>query len=274
MQVQHHVNIISAGHWPRCRDVTIQNGQLHCGLDFQSSYNLADAYSAQPHILFLRMRTDQDLRDFTRRWGPLFGFNPETASDATSVAWYWSSQRCLSALIRLINAVTNGDEERDALEEFVTAKFEQEEMRFPGLEPPPAPVVMHLLSAAQDLSAAVEAIRQAELRAVRAAATSVIRDTPVVTCGAGFDVEVSRRSSKVAARWKIDTLDGALRWMVWRDQAHGQPVLLRGVQHGFLPRQQAQEKVLLPECAHRVAAREWARVKRKRAKESKSKKRG
>lgn len=263
IQMQHHVNSLSPGYWPRCRSVTIQDGRLHCRLDPQNLYSLDEAYSTQPHLLFLRMRTEGDLRDFTCRWGPLFYFDPDLTSDVSPVAWYWSRQHWLSALVKLVNAVRERHGERDALEKYVTADYEDQDVRFPEVKVPPTNAVMHLLPAASDLSAARIAIGNADVRAIREAASEVVRQASVLVCSAGFDVRSTR--PRVVARWKIDSLDGALRWMVWRDEWRGQPLSYCAECHGvFSPKSKHRRKYCSQECGHRVAARKWAKDKRRK----------
>ncbi len=77
-KVQHHINAIVAGSWPRCRDVILRGDVLHCTLDYSQSYGLVEAYKYDPHIRFANAKTEQDLIAFIRAWGPPF-VNPETS---------------------------------------------------------------------------------------------------------------------------------------------------------------------------------------------------
>ena len=125
MQGQHHVNELVPGFWPRCREAAIQFGQLRCSLDMQDLYSLDEAYADRVHMSFLKIRTDDDLQAFVLKWGPLFPFDPQTASCVHRVAEYWSHHRCLAGLIKLVSAIRNRDGEREALVELTTALYEQ-----------------------------------------------------------------------------------------------------------------------------------------------------
>jgi len=269
MQLQNHVNEIPAGYWPRCSDVTVQDGLLQWRLDLQNSYNLADKYTAQPHLHFLQSQDDEDFRKFTQKWGPLFGFDPTRPVGVTPVAWYRSFQRRLAAFVKLADSIRNKDGERDALLEFVTAEREFEEL-FSLKDSWPIFCLSRYLPAAKD---PVAALQNVELRDVKSAAAGMIRETPMVVCSAGFDVNLSRRVPDVVARWKIDRLQDALRWMVWRDAACGQPVSrCLECSKMFRPDTKHKTKYCSYKCAHRVAARESARKQRRKGKQHPEKK--
>jgi hypothetical protein len=260
MQLQHHVNNLPPGYWPRCRDVTIRGGLLHCGLNLKDLYNLTDAYSDHPHVSFLRMQTEEDLRNFTLMWGPLVRSDFSRGEIKTPVAWCWSYQRRLAALVKLSNAIRNREKERAALEEFVTAEWEHE-----GLFSLDARncwslfILARFFPAGQDPMAS---LRDAEMRTVRVAAIGMIRATPVVACSASFDVKLARRP-EIVARWTIDTLDNALRWMAWRDEWRGQPLsYCAECDEAFCPASKHRRKYCSYKCGHKVAARRWARKRR------------
>ena len=276
MQVQNHVNTqesetstLSAGQWPRCYGVAIRDGVLRGGLDIRRQYSLADAYSGSPHVSFLNMRTDKDLEAFTARWGPLLPADPALGEFAVPAALYWWFQHRLSAFVKLINAVRSREREQSALEEFIAAECELEEL----LSLPESWVGYHLGPFFPEADDPLAALRVAELKKVREVAVGMIRNTPLVVCVPGFDVDVGLRGPKIIARWTINTLETALRWMVWRDEWRGQPMLYCSeCRRAYVPESKHKTKYCSPACAHRVAAREWARNRRQEDKKRKSKK--
>jgi hypothetical protein len=152
--------------------------------------------------------------------------------------------------------------------EFVTAEREFEELfkkddatedswilfslglSFPGAEDPLA------------------ALQEADVSVARAAAAKMLRQTPLVVCSAGFDVRRGRgREPEVVARWRMDTLDDALRWMVWRDVECKQPISsCPECGKMFRPDSKRWMKYCSYACAHRVAARLSARKQRAKSK--------
>jgi hypothetical protein len=85
-----------------------------------------------------------------------------------------------------------------------------------------------------------------------------------VFCSAGFDVRVSRRPHVIAI-WKLRNLEDALQWMVWRDEWAEQPLqYCVECNDPFRPDTKHRRKYCSFECAHKVAARNWARQKRKK----------
>lgn len=260
MQVQHHVNVLAPGAWPRCRSVMIRGEELHCDVDWQHLYHLEDAYSAQPHVAFLKIRTDEDLRAFTQKWGPLVLPSSPGSEVTLPVRQSWSRQRRLAAFIGLVRSVRDGENEREALEEFLTAESETW-----GITKGISLVILsRFFPALTDGRGAMpDVIREAELKTIRAAVAAEIREAPLPG-SPGFDVRL-RRPGEVVARWKIDTLQDALRWMVWRDEWAGRPLTYcTECNTPFCPKTKHRRKYCSFECAHKVAARNWARQKRKK----------
>ena len=73
MQIQHHVHATDLPRllWPRCTKVEACNDLLHCEFAPDGQYDLIEAYSKTPHIQFMNCQSVDDLRSFTRAWGPL-----------------------------------------------------------------------------------------------------------------------------------------------------------------------------------------------------------
>jgi hypothetical protein len=250
----------------------VPGNQLRCVLEMQNCYDIENAYSASVHVAFLRVRTDEDLIKFTKRWGPLHVFKQDRQEIILPVAWFWSRQRTLSAFISLIDAIKSREREKDALIEYANAKSEDDKLRLPyvGGESFSASFRRFFPVSESDISGS---IRNAELNSVRQAAISEIQIISI-PCKACFEVLVARKP-EVIARWKIDTLEDALQWMVWRDFARGQPVsYCRECGSAFIPESKHPRKYCSPDCGHKVAARKWAKDKRAENKRSRRRKAG
>jgi hypothetical protein len=238
----------------RCKSVRIEGGRLWCTPDLSRLYNLGEAYADQPHISFLQMRTEEDLKRFTLRWGPLDGLE---ALDGRGkpLDWYWSVQGRLSALVKLMESIESRSGEREALEKSYVAEFKGKSELDERLK-----AIRLSVWPSIDDSSATAIIRTAELAEVRKAAAYIVRGTSVFL-QAGFEI---RGGNKVVAAWKLHSLIGALGWMVWCDQWHGQPVsYCQECAKVFRPDSKHPRKYCSTACAHRVASRNWARQKRK-----------
>src|SRR6476620_9928855 len=73
MKHQHRIHDkIAPELWPRCVEVEVKDGLLYCELASSRQYDLIDAYRLDPHVQFLNCKSTDDLRAFTRSWGPLY----------------------------------------------------------------------------------------------------------------------------------------------------------------------------------------------------------
>src|SRR5262245_50545245 len=71
MQMQHRVNKIEQGRWPRGLEVVVEGGQMRCRWTAQRTYGLVESYSRAPHLQFLKCKTDQQLASWVKAWGPI-----------------------------------------------------------------------------------------------------------------------------------------------------------------------------------------------------------
>ena len=126
MKVQHHIN--PEQRWPRCQAVTLNDGILHCSLALQQTYVLTEAYRHDLHIRFANTKTDHDLTEFIRLWGPLDLSEGQKLSAAASfpLSNFRTFQRWLRAVLDLLAAFKSGEGERTALQEFLEADYEKE----------------------------------------------------------------------------------------------------------------------------------------------------
>jgi hypothetical protein len=104
MQEQHHINAneeeLARGRWARCT-ASIRGDQVVCELDYSRVYDLADAYIHSPHATFVNLKTEPELIDFLREFGPIW----QMAESA--LRYYWSFQNRLRALLKLLKAFTH-----------------------------------------------------------------------------------------------------------------------------------------------------------------------
>src|ERR1019366_9351223 len=123
MSNQQRINI-REGTWPRCRDVTLRGGVLHCTLDQERAYVLIEAYKSSPHVQFANAETDRDLVAFLRRWGPP-SLNPKTPGVVDLwLAPFRVEQRWFRALLGLLHASRRAENEAEAFRTFIGAEHE------------------------------------------------------------------------------------------------------------------------------------------------------
>jgi hypothetical protein len=114
--------------WPRCAKVELRDGALYCELALNRQYDLIDAYRSDPHIQFLNCKSPEDLRLFTRAWGPLYLVGTPGAEEITrgiairGLDESLAHQRWLHAIKGMIDACKGLADQRDALVEFLNAE--------------------------------------------------------------------------------------------------------------------------------------------------------
>ena len=292
MQYQHHVNI-EEGFWPPGENVSIRDGQIYCELAMVRAYDLVESYRRDPHLAFLRLKTERELVSFIQTWGPLYRFSQEeVAGTVIPAKTYWTFQRWLKALVNLLGACKRCHGEREALWEFLEADSEKSDtvaVHIPGKGHLQQPILkdrnevlrilrgtgnptvlqvklLHFFSLRHDLAKWLD---QANLSDVRMAVSLTLEETPRVK-GASLLVRWSARRSQIVPRWEVDDLMEALEWMVWHDEWSQHPLLFcQACREAYRPKTAHRTKYCTPECAHRVAARNWRRrdslrIKRKR----------
>jgi hypothetical protein len=89
--------------WHRCSKVWIENDTIHWQLDESGPYDLIRAYrQGRPHRDLITATTDDRLRAFVRRWGPLMS---EANIGAHPVQCDRDVRDILTAVVRLIGAI-------------------------------------------------------------------------------------------------------------------------------------------------------------------------
>jgi hypothetical protein len=262
MQYQDHVNIFGAS-WPRCREVSISDGEIHCALDLGRTYDLVSAYNRDPHLQFIRCEVDEHLLRFVRVWGPLFlsGEDVQKGFCSAPLEDYWIFQRWLRGIVDLLSAFKNSDQERESLQRFVQAEFERD--RQSKLSPESNLLIVGLrcrLNIGDDVLGWLD---DAPIVDLRAAIKFVLQIVPI---GTAASLQCTHRSGKpsVEALFRISSLEEALRWMVWYDEFTRNPlVCCQACRKVFRPQSAHARKYCSYDCGHRIAAREWQRKQRK-----------
>jgi hypothetical protein len=276
MKVQHHVYTLEPGLWPRGRDVSLEGDQIRLRWTMDHSYDLVEAYPRFPHLRFLKCKTDQELVSFVTSWGPLNLTAEERVLGTSSMAVnsYRVFQRWLKAVVSLIDGFKNSREERQHLQEFLAAELAccQESLVKPiGNQSEMGFAFRQAFGITEDTTSWIE---RTDLQRVRAAAGYILSITPFVR-GAGLECGRKEGKPHVEARWSVDTLEDAFRWMVWQDEFIQHPLLFcRECSEPFRALSKHRRKYCSPECGHRVAARKWRTedLQRKREIRGKSRK--
>ena len=230
---------------------------LHCLLEPNKTYDLAEAYEDYLHIRFANADSDEELIDFIRAWGPLYLPNmakPKDGVVSLPLRHCRAYQRQIKALLGALTAFKWGKGEREALEEFIQAVEASDR----------DDLMTHSLANLFGIQGSVlDWARSANLRDVRAATDFIVR----VTVGSSLALKLTcqRKGNRrqVEAGWNFFALEDALRWMVWYDEFTHHPVICcqecRKVFRGETAR---VRKYCSVECGHRATAREAMRNKR------------
>jgi hypothetical protein len=260
----------------------VKDGSLHCELDVSHQYDLIDAYRLDPHVQFLNCKSVDDLRTFTRSWGPLYLVQTLGAEeiklgkairrlDECQAHWRW-----LRAVKGMIDACKGREDWRDSLVEFLTAEGDIDRTSN-TYQPGKAPVFCDMFQlnfrCERD---PISWTKCADLGSIKRALVFSVE----VACGApssyGFRVEGRRKGLEIIPRFGLHTLWEALRWMMWMDEwNHCPPLPCSECHRIFRPSTAHKKKYCTHECAHRATNREWRRKDlRERKKKLKSKVKG
>ena len=246
----------------------VLDGQVGCALALNPAYDLVKSYRQAPHIGFLKLRTDSDLKFFVQTWGPLVLFPRDEVEPGIAVMpakRYWIFQRWLKALVNLLGAIKQSHCERECLLEFLAAESESDNAVVEGPSPPAIHFVLQKLPPYPE--APVDRwLERADLKSVRKAVASLLWITQLVP-GAGLEVAWKAGHPHISARWKVNSLRDALTWMVWQDEWMQHPLLFcRECSEPFRPQTAHSRIYCSSACGHRVAARNWRRKDSERKK--------
>lgn len=246
----------------------LRGNELHCQLDAEGSYDLVEAYKANPHILFANADSDEKLVDFIRAWGPLREYGGETLADGSvhmPLDVCRAYQRQIKALIGALTAFKWGKGEREALEELVLAAREEWEWTV-NILAGTLPIKRDFPKWAESVSHRGDVLKwtkSASLQEVRFVTSALVENI----VGSGYSLKLTlqrkRHRRQVVAGWKFMSLEQALRWMIWYDELNEHPIICcaecRKVFRGETarPRKYCSEK-----CGHKATARKAMQNKR------------
>lgn len=264
MQIQNHINI----QWPRCGDeISISGRSIRCDLDYQAAYDLLTAYRKAPHALFLNMKTDADLVDFLKRFGPLY-LDRQDGSPVGSADVYWKFQQWLKRLLQLIAALKKNRGVRMNLLTFLEADIEWHRVNRGYRLRAPATLALARLTAtryAGQTASMSQWLETAPDPAIREGAATTIR---MSICFEGrLQVVLGRHRAELFAAPTFRSLGDALEWMCWRDEQRERPMFFC-IECGkaVFPDTAHERKYCGPKCAHRATGRNWSRRDRARKK--------
>ncbi len=266
MQLQHYVNDMKPGFWPRCHEVSIRKDQVSCVLAVDRAYDLVRAYKLDPHLRLIQCDTDDKLLSFVRTWGPLYYSMDEFARGVCSapLSQYRIFQRWLRGLVAVLSAFKHSTGEREALGEFITSESDEwrsSPVASPGSEPLSLSALRSQFAMQTDIPSWV---KNSGLSDVRSALEFLVGTTAF---GGRPQLDCVRRAGKrvVEAHWNVFSLEEALRWMVWYDEFTQHPLICcEACRRVFRSETAHARKYCSYECAHRVAAREWQRKQRQK----------
>jgi hypothetical protein len=254
MQYQQRTNALSVD-WRSCQSVTLQDGVLHCLLEPQKAYDLAEAYEDNLHVRFANANSERELIDFIRAWGPLYSNSwqaPPSGAVSLRLDLCRAYQNQMKVLIGALTAFKWKKGEREALEKVIEA-----ESAFGSEALPPFVTVFQIEG---DV---LEWVKKARLAKIRSAIRWFVNTIMTVQFPLRFDLRHKGGRPQVLAGWNFLDLKEALLWMVWFDEFTKHPVICcedcRTVFRGETAR---ARKYCSAECGHRVTARKAMRKKR------------
>src|ERR1700675_627888 len=260
------------GKWIRGRRVEIQGEDLYCELAVDRPCSLVDSYSRDPHIQFLNCETDEDIQRFVRAWGPLYLKYGDAQQDelrqgaaVRSLKEYRADLRRFKAVKGLVDAAKGNRDERSSLIEFILA--DEEDYRLSPLYRPESLSSMHFslqlwLCPQSDLMTWVRTCSTADVR--RALAFCVECEVTAPWPG-GLKVLPHKNRLRVVPSYRRQTLNDAMRGMVWFDEWNAwPPVACSDCHKVFRPLTHHKRKYCSSPSAHRTVVRNWRKKREAR----------
>lgn len=275
--MKHHEHVTTL--WPRCSRVEIQGDHLACTVDWKRTYDLAvTPKRAQLHIRFLRLKTNQDLAEFIRAWGPLWAILKPAVPEHTIMpsVQCWAFQRRLKAGLQLARNARPHDAAwlRSAILEYIAADDDYYQNALGEPRKGPAGFFMSLIHEGRDVHPRAW-LPEAPLSVLRRVATE---------CPGGsfsFALRAAWKDGQLHYRWQptLYSLGEAIELELWSSLAGVRPVTICDeCQTPFLPDSAHPRKFCSYRCAHRSTVRAWrkntseARLETKGGKHAKAKK--
>ena len=260
----------------RCRGTEIEDGTVVCELDWDRTYDLEKAYPKDPHVQFLNCATDEDLRRFTRAWGPLYlratGDSEDewqTGRVKRSLAEYRAALRRFRGVKGILEAAKGNGDERAVLSEFLAA--DEEEFQFSPLHKPGEPT-NHQFSLKLWLRIegnVFDWIQTAPIVHIRQALKYCVETEVTMPWTGGVRVVPHKGRTKVVPSYRLSTLQDALTWMIWFDEWTTNPPTVCPACHTIF-RPPSLHKMIYCSypCAHRIAMQKYRQRRQGRKKPS------
>jgi len=251
--------------WPRCATVELRDGALYCELALNRQYDLIDAYRSDPHIQFLNCKSPEDLRLFTRAWGPLYLVCTRGAEEivhGTAIRRLdetHAHQRWLHAIKGMIDACKGVADQRVALVEFLGAESDMDRTSN-TYQPGSAPLFHQILQQRFQLEDDLAGwVASADLSSVQRALAFTV-EMKLQGPRGGLRVDQKGRRIEIKPRFAVGTLWDALQWMLWLDEWNRRlPLSCLECHRIFRPLTAHEMKYCTHQCAHRASNREWRR---------------
>jgi hypothetical protein len=235
--------------WRVCRRVSIDGDILRWELG-QKCYGLLQAYEDAPHRDLMTADSDDKLRVFVRKWGPL----RRLSDGQDSLTWYRQKRDVLIETMRLIDAVESGNEIRNVVRRLIEVSDEIDPIHiYLRIFPPQC-------QRREDMTKWCDSVTGREL------------DNSVVAFLNNFSVAMpryvvdkSRRRTVVRTSIFVNGLLEAIWWMVWQDRFRQEPFYFcQECGRFFQPEDRHRTKFHDGTCAKRRADRDsWRRRKGK-----------
>jgi hypothetical protein len=265
------------GFWCPAREAWIDNDFLWCELDPRHTYELMQRYAAAPHVEFFNAKSDDDLLEFVRTWGPLaIPDGSPVGKSILSIREYRLFQKKLKATSGLLHALQKGIGEGQALREFLILAEQRQQAISLGTVNTPSTTSLNLQMILQDdplvrplrrryvnktnestriLASLLEWIATSSVATLRKAIADLINKE----CQLTARFYSSSQSGTISLLWDLYTLEDALVWMVYQGAVEMclpqscpecQKVFKSGTRHA--------KKFCSYKCAHRCASRRSA----------------
>lgn len=254
----------------RCRSAEIQDESLVCEVDWSRTYELEKVYPKDPHLQFLNCTTAEDLRRFTRAWGPLYLRTTGGPDDEWQTGRVRRSvAECLAAIRRfrgvkgILEAAKGNGDERTALSEFLAA--DEEDFQLSALyKPGDPPNHQFFLKLWLRIDGKIfDWIQTASIAQVRLALKHCVEAEITIPWTGGVRVVPYKGRTKVVPSYRLSTLRDALSWMVWFDEWNTNPPTVCPACHTvFRPPSLHKMKYCSYRCAHRIAVQKYRQRKK------------
>lgn len=238
--------------WRSCSHISIDGDTLQWELSDTKRYGILEAYSrGRPHREFMAAGSDDRLKLFVRKWGPL-RHPPQERTGRDSVQWYRDVRDDLTATVGLIGAIGDRSKLRPALLNVIRLR----EFSLNSLN-----TLLQMTRRWNAVCSDPEKwCENAPVDEIEALCEQFVNEFPLAW-GPRFVVVKRNRRNVVRSSLFINNLLEALPWMVWQDIFREEPFSFCQDCGNFILREGGREwKFCDSVCAKRNADRKsWRR---------------